>query len=796
MNELLRWLLGLHTLDLTSESVRLGFERPLPAWAWPGIVGVIALAAFWSYRRLDGPRAVRLALASLRALLLMTLVVLIAGPRLVEREERVERDWVLVLADRSASMTIADAQSQTSGARESRDAQLRAAITNAWPALASMAHDREVVWLGFDAGAYDLPLTGDPADPTGAAIDLGAPTGRRTDLARSLDQALQRAAARPLAGVILLSDGRSISAPSRASLRRLQAERVPVFVVPLGSAAPVGDLAVRSAEGPGVAFVNDLTPVRVEIDRLGSAGDLGGTLRLIDTATGLTLDEQRLEPGDKASEVILTARPTEPGKAEWLVRLDPDRPDLIAGNNTAEVSVDLIDRPLRALYIDGVARWEQRYLKNLLLREKSITSSNLILAPNRRYLQEGDVELSALPISPEEWAEFDVVILGDVRPEVFTEEQLRTLREHIAVRGGGLIWIGGPGATPDAWRGTPLADLLPFTLTSGRSVTIGEPVVLAPTPEADRLGVLRLGRTIKDGWPSSISDPRSGWSQLRWAQRIDRRDLKPATETLAVGIPAADLSGPARTPVAPDAGFPIVLSMRFGAGRVLYVATDEIWRWRYGRGEALPERFWLQMVRLLGRESLSRSQRSAVLAVAPHRPIVGEPARISLELLDESLIELDLASVTVRVHRAPSPSDPADLAEASELELTLRRDPDQRRRYAATWTPGLPGTWRVEPADAALLGLGLGIDVQTVLADDELRRPETDHALLTRLADATGGRAIEPDRLADAPLLLPNRQQRIVHERAETLWDTPLALLVLLTLLTGEWVGRRIIRLI
>ena len=792
MNGFFEWLLGLETLELGREGVQLGFERPFPGWMWPGLIAVIVIASFWSYRRLEGSRAARVALAAMRALLLATLLTLIAGPRLVERDETVERDWVVVLADRSASMSVEDATTP-GGSRQSREAQLQAALSQSWPMWNELARDRVVLWLGFDDGAYELNVSEAGGD---AAIDLGEPTGRRTNLARALNQALQRAAARPVAGVVVLSDGRSIDEPGRASLRRLQAERIPVFTIPLGSSQPVGDLAIRAAVGPGIAFVNDLAPVRVEIDRLGDAAMLGGVVQLVDQATGIVLDEQNIDTADATGSLTLTTRPQDAGRSQWMVRLVPDDADLIEGNNTAELSVELVDRPLRALYIDGVARWEQRYLKNLLLREASITSSNLILAPNRRYLQEGDIELSSLPISPEEWAQFDVVVLGDVRPEVFTEDQLRNLREHIAVRGAGLIWIGGAGATPDAWVGTPLADLIPFTMTSPRMSAINERVVLAPTASADRLGVLQLGATPASPWPAGVSDPDAGWSMLRWAQRIDRRALKPATEVLGVGIPVAELRSPPPIPAPADAGWPLVMSMRFGAGRALYVATDEIWRWRYGQGELLPERFWLQMVRLLARESLSRSQRSALLTVAPRRPVVGEPARIAIELLDQSLIEMDVASLTVRLTRIPGASDSFDVAETPQVELTLRREPDQLRRYAATWAPNLPGRWRIDAIDSALAGHDLTTEVEAVLADDELRRPETNHLLLANIADASEGRLIQPANLDQLSTLLPNRQLRLVSERYETLWDTPLALLIVLTLLTGEWVGRRIIRLI
>jgi hypothetical protein len=301
--------------------------------------------------------------------------------------------------------------------------------------------------------------------------------------------------------------------------------------------------------------------------------------------------------------ITLTTRPDIAGKSEWVVRLAPDTPDLIEQNNQSELAIELVDRPIRVAQFDGYPRWEFRYLKNLLLREKSIRSASLLLASNRQYLQEGEMVLDALPRSPEEWAKFDVVIMGDLPGSLFGREQLEQLKEHVAVRGAGLLWIGGPGATPGAWRDTPLADLLPFAMGSGSGSSDqtvrawDEPVVMFPAPAAMRLSLLELGETPTEGWPEKLSEPATGWSQLKYAQRIDPAAVKPTAEVLATVAPVSSVT--AANPQGAGAT-PAVLSMRYGAGRVLYVATDEIWRWRYARGEALPERFWLPLIRLKG----------------------------------------------------------------------------------------------------------------------------------------------------------------------------------------------------
>ena len=651
MNDLVAQLFGLEELSLGDEGVRFSFAREIPAWGWALTLVVVGAFAGWSYWRLLGSRAGRTALACVRVATLMLLVCVIAGPQLVRSNDRTERDWVVVLVDRSASMGVED--TGDGELRLAREAQLGAAVRDAWPMFSALTQDRNVLWLGFDAGAYDLDTT---IGPSGAPIgvDLGDPTGQRTSLGAALDQALRRVAARPVSGVVVLSDGRSIDAPSRAALRRLQNELIPVFGVPLGSPEPVSDLAVREVDAPRIAFVDDVVPVSVRLEHSGASAS-GATIRLIDETSGEVLDERRIgadEFGGGAATVTLSSKPETPGEVRWAVRVEPDTRDLIEENNSASVSLELLDETLRVVYFDGYPRWEYRYVKNLLLREGSIDSSTLMLSSNKRFIQEGDTTLETLPRSPEEWGEFDVVVLGDLRSEMFSEEQLEQIRELVAVRGAGLLWIAGPGATPASWRGSALADLLPFR--DGRSSDEAlrawdEPVTMAPAPASERLGLLRTAERGEpgdvDGWQSRLSDPRTGWSQLRWAQRIDRAVLKPTADVLAV---AAPVSGGSSAVDAPDAT-PIVISMRYGAGKVIYVGTDEIWRWRYGRGEELPERFWIPLVRHLGRESLSRSDRGAELEVAPKRALVDQPVRVRVGLIDQAIVDSSPRSLTVTI---------------------------------------------------------------------------------------------------------------------------------------------------
>lgn len=777
MSGLLDAIFGLEGLGFSDPDAVVTFAHPIPAWAWAIVLAGLGVLVALSYvRQLAGARA-RVLLACVRVVLAALLLLAATGPRLTRHHERVEEDWVIVMLDRSRSMLIADAPGEQG--RVTRDEQLRSAIESSRPMFERLAGEKRVLWLGFDAGAFETIGPGQEGW-------LGAPQGRRTAIGASLESALQRVSARPVSGVVLFSDGRSSDQLERPLLRALESQRVPVFGVPLGSAEVIGDASVRSVRAPDAVFADDVVTASVELERTGAPAGVVA-VELVDLDTGAVLDADQVEfdqTGRAASS--LRVRLERPGRHRLSVRLVSGAEDLIADNNAQEFGVDVVERPLRALYIDGYPRWEQRYVKNLLMRERSIRSSSLVLSANRRYLQEGDVDVVQLPRSVEEWAAYDVVIIGDLRPELLGQETLAQLREHVAQRGAGLVWIAGPGALPRAWRNSAIADLIPVVLDSDASPpAFDEPVTMASTPAAVALGLFQLAGEsggVERGWPALLSDPNTGWSLLRWAQKIDPSRVKPGAVTLATLSPASAGSAPSSVQ-----RWPGVLMMRFGAGASVYVATDETWRWRYGRGEDLPERFWVPMIRQLARASVARSQRSALLNVTPEEALVGRPVRVSVELLDQSLIDAR-PGVVRAVVIAP---------DEMRTEVQLEPQHDGRGRfYAATWVPERPGRFEVRLSDPLLGGAEGSRSVRVGLPDDEWRRPETDHALLADLAERTGGAVLSTEDLERLEDLLPNRELTVRGEpEVQPLWDRPVVLIVLVLLLTLEWVGRRLIRL-
>jgi hypothetical protein len=223
----IEWLLGERVPD-DAQAMVFVFERPVATWVWFLIVVGACLIGWWSYRRLasgtsSASRVARGGLAVLRASVIVLLAVLIAGPSVRFERTRVERDRLIVLVDRSQSLLIEDAP----GGR-SRAQQLVGLLEAGEPALAAIARDKDIDFVGFAGGIFSLSREG--AESTGGARvlpELGEASGDRTDLDGAIRQGLARAAGRP-PGPQGLSVTRSspesarISAPAAMSARRWQ----------------------------------------------------------------------------------------------------------------------------------------------------------------------------------------------------------------------------------------------------------------------------------------------------------------------------------------------------------------------------------------------------------------------------------------------------------------------------------------------------------------------------------------------------------------------------------------------
>ncbi|MEX2216689.1 MAG: hypothetical protein WD768_21425 [Phycisphaeraceae bacterium] len=803
------WLLGLSRLTTGDPKAELGWRFPLEALEWAAIIIVAALFAGWSYSKLMGPRKARYTLATLRALLIVFIAALLSGPMLVVEDYRLDPDWLLVLVDRSASMTIRDviedpgtgASSTRAGGPETRDEALRRALGKhaALFTPERLGKDRRIVWLGFDSSTREIDAPGRPSADAKGLATLPPADGSSTAIRTAIEQALQRTVGRQVAGIVLFSDGRTPQSTGPEVITRLQQHRIGVYPVPLGAEQSPLNIAIARVDMPERAYINDTVPVTVTLDLFPADAPVESdrlTVRLIDKQTGKTLDERSGRDVNINKPIRLLTESKLAGKQTWRVEVvydaAPDAPvakrELMTDDNSEEATIELIDRPIRVLYVEGYPRWEYRYLKTMLMREKSIDSSMMLLSADRAFAQEGDSPITRLPVSSEELRPYDVILIGDVPATYFSAEQLAQMRDHVAINGAGIIWIAGEYSMPRSYDNTTLEDLLPMTNPAAvqRVDPALGPILMRPQPLAEALNVLRLRsnpeadlrtRATTAAWPKDLP-------AFEWAQDIGR--LKPTTETLAT---SQDLG---------TAPIPLVTRVRYGAGQSIYLASDETWRWRFGRGELYSQQYWIQLIRLIARERLQQRDDRVYMQVSHRRVEPAQTVIVKLVVRDPLILQRNLSKISVAVSKADDPSQ--RVLERLDLTQTGEADPNRPagevREYSAQWQPSAAGDLTLRVIESGLDDLGITESIDVVHPADETRQVATDHGRLKALAEATGGQVVNLNELDSLATLIPSRAQRTENDIREPLWDSPLALILVLLLITAEWIGRKAIRLV
>ncbi|MBL4846434.1 MAG: hypothetical protein JKY65_12975 [Planctomycetes bacterium] len=463
------------------------------------------------------------------------------------------------------------------------------------------------------------------------------------------------------------------------------------------------------------------------------------------------------------------------------VSADPDEQDL-ENNKTKPRRVRVIDERIRVLYVEGYPRWEYRYLKNALVRDKHMEVQCLLVSADPEFIQEstsGVVPLRRLP-PKEELLKYHVVILGDVKPEarhrngepVFYDGALETIRELVKERAGGLLMISGALANPRLYGTTPLKDVLPIEVEEGGFS--GGDFRRDFHPRLTREGLtsplLKLERNDERNrilWEEKLRG-------FYWYAEVKR--AKPAAHVLAVH------------PRARNKTAPLFAWHRFGAGTCFWLGVDETWRWRAEVGDKYPYRFYGQILRFLSLQSFTRSKRFYITTDKRNYD-VGTKVRVTAEVRDE------------QAAKAPKQEVLIDLPNGQTQPLILTAVKGEPGNFTATFKPVQTGGYKVyaEPGERFGANEIASREFDVTLPRLETQEPRMDEAALKRVASESGGRYMRLDGLSEIPDELVELRQRIlVSKKEKNLWEEHRwwVFALLFGILLLEWLGRRAARLL
>jgi hypothetical protein len=743
-----------------------------PIWSWvfvaaaaAGLLAVIILVPPDRSRLSRGGRTV---LSALRFAAFLAVVACMLRPTLVATSRARQEGTVVVLADASRSMTVADG-----AAGRTRWDEMVQALAAARPAARRLVESG-----GFDLAVWQFDresrsVAARDGDPFPFADWRPAETADETAIGAAIEDTARAAGGRTLAGMIVLSDGGQHAhaprdAAPQSAARRVADAGVPVWSVTFGQQRGAGegrDAAVTNLSVADTGYLGNLLEVAGRVRMEGLAGREVAVVLMAEEASGAPVEVARTMLRPDAEEVEQPVRldwtPKALGERKVTLRVEPQEGETVVANNELSSFVEIVDDGLKVLYLEGELRVEQRFLRRVLAASPNIQVEFEWIDSSRR-------DRWPIDLSRRLGGRHDVFLIGDLDSSALRRQDLETMRGRIEA-GAGLGLLGGLHAfEAGGWAGSALGPVMPFEEDRLARQPFGEPIRpglhvdgllrLVPDPRFGGISILRIGD----------ADARAAWEAmppLEGASRLGR--LRPMTKTLAGAA----------------GGTPLLVGREYGEGRVLAFAADSTWRWAMQGAIDQHRRFWRQFVLWLARRDAPDAD-TLWVRLAQRRIAPGTPLQFDTGL-----------------------TRPDGDAEADAVFEAAVVDPSGGRRPVRVGRQGdgFAGTIEaaVEPGDWMLVVRSTRPGEQqprersvrfTVFRQDlEMANPRANPLLMRQIAESTTGGVRLPEDLPAIFAEIAARPATFDSQERWSLspWDTWPMLLLMAGCLAAEWLLRK-----
>ncbi|HTL54647.1 MAG TPA: glutamine amidotransferase [Candidatus Limnocylindrales bacterium] len=773
-------------------------------WAWiaAGGVGVGVLLLLWSYRA-GSAGLLRSCCVVFKVLGITALALCLLEPLWSAQRARQGANLFAVLADNSQGLQVKD-----QGATRTRGEMLRE-LLNAQNATwcAALEENFDLRRYFFDAR---LQTTKDFNELT---FD-----GRSSAIGYALRTLADRYRGRPLAGILLLTDGNATDLPTPPDLTGLP----PIYPVVIGSPDPIKDIAVQQVHTTKTDFED--APVSLQAD-VSASGFADQTIQaeLLD-ASGKKVAGQTLK-ARKSKDLLafrFQFRPDQPGLSFYRFNVRagnetsaPAHPDASAeatlANNSTVLVVDRGHGPYRVLYVSGRPNWEFKFLNRALAEDQQLQLVGLIRVAKRepkfnflgragetsnplfrgfgnqspeeveRYDQPVLVRLNTrdelelrtgFPRAPEELYAYHAVIVDDLESEFFAPDQAALLQKFVSERGGGFLMLGGMECFQEGkYQRTPIGDMLPVYLDRGEESEAPGALRL----ELTREGYLQAWARLRD----NEADEKSRLQGMAPFQVLNRiHEVKPGATVISQVN-----DGKGRS-------FPALVVQRFGRGHTAALTVGDVWRWGLHDADAHHDmdKFWRQLVRWLVADVPNRVD----LTAEPKPDNPNGAMSLQVRVRDAKFQPLDNANITLEVE--PAMVESSNGASTNRIRLPAEPSVNEPGLYQATYVPRATGGYRATACVTNSEGVEVGRAVagwSTDLAADEFRSLTPNLPLLESIARQTGGKIISAPNLDKFARDLPRRHAPIMDAWSYPLWHTPAMFAFALLSLISEWGLRR-----
>jgi hypothetical protein len=771
------------------EGIQRSFAHTWDGPPWATLLLLILLFVFVIRTYRHEPLAGRwrwLSLATTRFAIIGLVVFMMYG--WVVHRHRTELPELVIAVDTSESMAMVDVYREARvnnvvhqyfAADPSRLGQAKSLLTSedqGWLEALKQRYRVKLVSIGDGVRDVNIDANGDNSNV--AVLDATEPTSRLGDAVREI---IDRQRGRSTAAIVLLTDGISTEgATLREAAAYAQNKSLPLYIVGLGSEQPPRDIRLSDLLVDDIAFVGDVLNFDVQLHSVGLAGRQA-TVRLTrgELATPLAAVTVKLTDDNSPLAIRLSHRPQEEGDFDYTIEVDSFKDEPNHDNNRLTRRISIRNSTIRVLLVQSSPSYEYRYLKNLLSRatkrgapdEKAIELTTVLQEADLEYITNEGTAVTAFPVQQNELFNYDVIIFGDANPAFFSRSALDNVREFVEERGGGVIFIAGPNYFPKQYETTPLAELLPFDLTTAS--LLAEETVAS---DSFRLRPTVLGR---DSPTFQIGDS-SEESRLLWPQLPELRWLLEIPEVNTTAMVLAE--HPTRRSLAGRA-LPVILMQFVGAGKVIFHATDETYLWaRHQGSDRLYGRYWHQTIRYLSRSKLLADRRPIEITTDAQQYVKGDTVRLRVLFRDERLAPVEDKGVTVSL----------EAEQGRRLSVVLSRAAADRGLFETTLGDLAVGKYQAQLASPVVSQPPVPRQFSVASLMNERSRLEMDANDLTAAAATSRGRFYTIRNASRLLKSLPAGDQvRIESSPPRPIWNSSWLAALFVALLVTEWILRK-----
>jgi len=779
---------------------------PFSPWVWLGVpvLAAVVVLLIWSYRRSPEISIVHRIAFCLRLLGVLVLVLCLTEPLWSGKHVKSGENLFLVIADNSSGMNVRD-QNKT----QSRGEILKSAFEpdkSGW--LSMLAENFQVREYVFDS---QLRRTTDFSE---LLFD-----GKASAIGGTLQTIAQRYRGRPLAGVLLMTDGNATDMGEQFyDLSGVP----PVYPVVVGANRPQKDISLANVSVSQTSFEDAPVTIQADVEASGYAGKTVA-LDLLDSSGRLVEQQTRkISKSDEKHTFRFKVRPDRSGILFYnlnaaeeksqdtaLEQTEATRTEATLANNKNTLVVDRGKGPYRILYVTGRPNWEYKFLRRAISEDEHIQLVGLLRVavrePKYEWLgRSGEVnnplyrgfdnkdeeeaeqydqpvlvrlgirdeaELrDGFPKTAEDLFGYQAVILDDIEAGFFTHDQMELLRRFVSERGGGFLMLGGTESFREGeYNRTPIGQMLP--------------VYLDRLPQAETITGMKIHLNLtREGWLQP-------WARLRDNEQDEQRRLSAMPVFRVLNRLGAAKPGARVVATVGDRSqeqFPALIVQRYGSGRSAALTIGDVWRWGMRQPDMRQDlnKFWRQTLRWLVADVPNRISFKAT----QKRERANQPVVFGVHVRDKDFEPMDDVSIAIEVR------------DTNDQTVKLSAQPvlSETGLFEAVYLPRLDGSYYARAVVTDADGLELG-DAETGWTVDlearEFQSIRTNRPLLEKIASETGGRVVELDALESFARNLPGTNAPVMDTWIRPLWDLrgimPAIFFFVLICFVGEWALRR-----